>query len=152
VGRPAVYSIGSSNRSFPEFLEVLCHYGIEIVADVRRFPTSRFPHFTHERLRLLLEERGIEYLYLGDSLGGYRSEGYGQFTETPDYKDGLKHLEELGKEKVLAFVCAERLPWKCHRRFIGRDLTKRGWDVFHILERDRIWTPKDEDDQQSLPL
>ena len=51
-------------------------------------------------------------------------------------------MEQIGKESTTAFICAERFPWKCHRRFIALSLQERGWQVMHIIEKDRIWRPK----------
>jgi len=51
-------------------------------------------------------------------------------------------MEQIGKESTTAFICAERFPWKCHRRFIASSLEEKGWQVMHIIEKDRIWRPK----------
>lgn len=65
-------------------------------------------------------------MYLGDELGGYRKGGYEAYLLTKEFLEGLKKLE--------------RLPWRCHRRFIGNALKNSGWKVIHIIEKDRRWT------------
>ena len=140
----SIYSIGSSTRGPREFVELLKAYKIETLADVRRFPTSRFEHFVEENLERILKGAGIEYIFLGDELGGMRRTGYEDYTTTEDFKEGVSKLEEIAEDKRTAFMCAERLPWKCHRRFIGFALRERGWRVIHIIEEKRVWEPKDD--------
>lgn len=137
-----VYSLGTSTRSREEFVRLLCCYRIELVVDVRRFPTSRFEHFKQQELEKLLSEIGIEYLYFGDRLGGYRRGGYVLFTTTAEFALGMGVLEELASRKLSAVMCAERLPWRCHRRFITSELKRRGWEVKHIIDEGRLWSQK----------
>jgi len=140
-----IYSLGTSNRSKEAFLEILNHYGIDLVVDVRSYPTSRFEHFKREALERFLDKAGIDYLYLGNELGGYRKGGYENHMGTPLYEQGLNIVESKAKGMVLSLLCAERLPWRCHRRFIGKSLKERGWRVLHIIEKERIWETRDED-------
>ncbi len=137
----SVYSLGTSTRSGDEFIQLLKHYGVELVVDVRRFPVSRFEHFNRPELARLLTEKGIEYLYLGDRLGGYRRGGYSAFISSEEFSKGMQALEVAVSEKVGAIVCAEKLPWRCHRRFIAAELGKRGWEVKHIIDEHRVWSP-----------
>lgn len=140
-----IYSLGTSNRSEASFLEILRHYGIDLVVDVRSFPTSRYEHFKKEAFQRFLEKARIDYLYLGKELGGFRKGGYEKHMETPLYEEGLNIVERKAKERLLSLLCAERLPWRCHRRFIGKSLKERGWRVLHIVEKGRIWETKEED-------
>jgi len=140
--RRLIYTLGMSTRSAEEFLALLLTYGVEAVADVRKFPTSRFEHFRREELGGLLDGAGIEYLYMGKELGGYRPSGYQNFTATPTFQEGLGRLEEIATKKRTAIVCAERFPWRCHRRFIALALEERGWEVVHIIEPGRVWLSK----------
>ncbi len=137
-----VYSLGTSIRSGDEFVRLLRCYGVELVVDVRRFPVSRFEHFNQQELARLLAEKGIGYLYLGDKLGGYRRGGYPAFVNSEEFNKGMEMLEIAASEKVSAIVCAERLPWRCHRRFIAAELEKKGWEVKHIINENRVWSPK----------
>jgi uncharacterized protein (DUF488 family) len=137
-----IYTLGTSTHSKEEFLELLNYYHIETVVDVRSFPQSRFEHFKKENLARILKEDGINYVYLGKQLGGFRKGGYLSYTKSIPYKEGISNLEQIGKESITAFICAERFPWKCHRRFIASTLEEGGWYVEHIIEKDRIWRPK----------
>jgi len=140
----AIYTLGTSSRSFDEFLALLREHKIEVGVDIRSFPTSRFPHFKREYLERNLECAGIQYLYLGKELGGFRKGGYLAYMETDSFQKGLERLEEVGKKNKTAFFCSERFPWKCHRRWVAGKLIQRGWKVIHIIEKGRIWVPEKE--------
>ena len=125
-----------------DFLGLLKHMGIEAVVDVRRFPTSRFEYFRKDELARLLPGAGIDYSYLGSELGGYRRGGYQAFLSTEDFKRGVEKLEGVARERKTAILCAERFPWRCHRRFISIELEKRGWRVVHIIDEKRSWVSR----------
>lgn len=138
------YTLGTSNRSLEEFLEILREYKIEKIVDVRHFPTSKlFPHFKKENLGKFLKEKGIEYFHI-EKLGGYREGGYENYMKTKEFKEGLEELIKIAKNQNLVIICAEKFPWKCHRAFIARELEKRGIKVIHIIEKGRIWEPKSQ--------
>ena len=137
-----IYSIGSSTRQIEEFIDLLHRFQIHTLVDVRSYPKSRFNHFIKENLDRELKESGIEYLYLGKELGGYRKGGYEPYTLTPSYKQGIGQLDTIGKKDTSAFMCAERLPWKCHRKFIALSLQERGWKMLHIIDEKSVWEPK----------
>jgi len=137
-----IYTLGTSTHSKEEFLELLNYYHIETVVDVRSFPQSRFEHFTKENLMSILKEVGITYIHLGKQLGGFRKGGYLSYTKSVPYQEGISNLEQIGRQSITAFICAERFPWRCHRRFIASTLEERGWHVEHIIEKDRTWRPK----------
>jgi uncharacterized protein (DUF488 family) len=134
-----IYTIGTSNRGIEEFIEVLIHYGIRLVIDVRSLPKSRFTHFNRGNLEGSLSEKGIGYRWMGDILGGFRAGSYDTYTSSEDFKNGLAGLEKLAREAPSALCCAERSPWECHRRFIARELERRNWSVLHILDKERLW-------------
>ena len=71
----------------------------------------------------------------GEKLGGFRRGGYQDFTATSEFRSGLYKLEEIARERSTAIICAERFPWRCHRRFIALELEKRGWRVSHIIDK-----------------
>jgi len=139
---PTIYSIGSSTHQIKEFTKILHHFQIETLVDVRSFPVSRFNHFIKENLHRELKKAGVNYLYLGRELGGYRKGGYENYTFTVHYEKGLRILEIIAKKKTTVLMCAERLLWKCHRRFIARSLQEKGWKVIHIIDEKRVWEPK----------
>ena len=139
-----IFTLGTSNRKIEEFLEILKEYQIKIVIDVRRWPTSKyFEHFKKENLEKILTENNIQYLHF-EKLGGYRSGGYQNYLKTKEFKEALKDLIKIAKNKTVVIICAERLPWKCHRAYIARLLKKRKIEIIHIIEKDRLWQLKKE--------
>ena len=134
-----------------EFLELLCEHDIRILADVRSFPSShRYPHFNRESLAETLQLHAIGYEWLGEQLGGYRKKGLGEdspnkawksqgfrnyadYTMTEPFREGIRRLLEVAKNRRLAFMCAEQLYWRCHRRIISDYLKVKGHTVIHIL-------------------
>jgi len=136
---PRMYSLGTSNRSATEFLMVLKSFGIEVVADIRRFPTSRrFEHFRREHLARLLAGQGIEYAFLGAELGGYRRGGYETYMTGEEFQAGIRRLEKMAAQRTVAFICAEKSPGDCHRRHVACHLAARGWDIRHIIDIDDV--------------
>jgi len=125
-----------------EFWFLLTKFEIQAVVDVRRFPVSKFDHFKKDSLASTLHRWGIRYFYMGDILGGFRKGGYEEFTHTPKFVEGVKRLEDIASRFTTAFICAEKFPWRCHRRFIALKLVQDGWRVIHILDKERIWEPK----------
>ena len=147
-----IFTVGSSNRSLEEFLQLLRTNAIEMVIDVRSFPTSKFPHFKKEVLSQSLGQEGLGYIFLGKDLGGYRKGGYEAYTQTHDYLRGMELLERMASRCRCTIFCAERLPWRCHRRFIGQSMQERGWKVWHIIEEGRVWkAPTSDEDSKSYP-
>ncbi|MGQ9474917.1 MAG: DUF488 domain-containing protein [Actinomycetota bacterium] len=148
-----IFTLGTSTRTREEFLDVLAAWGIRRVCDVRSFPTSRrFPHFSRETLSAFLEDNGIEYLWMGELLGGYRKGGYQAHMEKAEFREGIEALERAAAERPTAVLCAELLPWKCHRRFIASVLESRGWEVVHVLDVHRFWKPKKPGSQATFSL
>ncbi len=136
-----IYTLGTNRRTEEDFIEILNAYGIERLIDVRRFPTSKFPHFKKESLARLLKDNGIEYFFLGEELGGYRKGGYEEYVLTENFRSGIEELVRLSEVKRSVIICAERFPWKCHRRWIARELSKHGWKVIHIIDKGKEWIP-----------
>jgi len=138
-----IYTIGTSNRSIEEFVGILKSLYIKAVVDVRSFPTSKkFPHFNSDSLAEALEKEGFHYIYLGKELGGFRKGGYQNYMKTENFKKGIEKLEEIAENSLSVFFCAEKLFFRCHRRFISEVLTERGWKVLHIVEKERIYEHK----------
>ncbi len=134
--------MGTSNRPFEDFLHILRAYKIEMVIDVRRFPISKFTYFREDNLRQSLAEENLGYFYLGKELGGFRQGGYEAYTQTLEYLVGMELLERMASRCRAVVICAERLPWRCHRRHIGRSLQERGWQVKHIIDQEKVWEEK----------
>jgi uncharacterized protein (DUF488 family) len=143
-----VWTIGHSTRSFGEFADLLAEHQIELLADVRRFPVSRrVPWTMKEAVARALEGRGIAYEHF-DALGGYRRprpndgnqgwrsntfRGYADHMASPEFIGALKHLVLRAADVRTAIMCAEALPWKCHRTLLSDSLLARGIRVVHVL-------------------
>jgi uncharacterized protein (DUF488 family) len=144
----SVWTVGHSNKAIEEFLGILKAQRVERVIDVRRYPASRkWPHFNAENLERSLREAGIGYAGMPE-LGGRRKarpdsphtawrveafRGYADFMDTPEFAAGLDRVVALARERPSALMCAEALPWRCHRSLIADALLARGWTVLEIL-------------------
>jgi uncharacterized protein (DUF488 family) len=144
-----IYTVGHSTRSFEDFVSVLRSFAIQAVADVRLIPKSRrYPHFADEFLAEHLPREGIAYLpfkQLGgrrrsrkDSRNsGWRNEsfrGYADFMETEAFARGLGELMDAAAERATTTMCAEAVPWRCHRSLISDALLVRGWNVLDMMD------------------
>jgi uncharacterized protein (DUF488 family) len=145
-----VFSIGHSTRAIEEVIAMLGEADITRLVDVRAIPRSkRHPQFNSDQLARSLNGAGIEYHHL-PSLGGRRStrngivsrntlwrvaafRNYADYAETPAFAEALAELERLARERPTAYMCAEAVWWRCHRRLITDYLLVRGWDVAHLL-------------------
>ncbi|MFA5352822.1 MAG: DUF488 domain-containing protein [Thermodesulfovibrionales bacterium] len=126
-------------------MEILLSSSISLVIDVRSSPRSKIETFSQAYLRDLLMKEGIAYLFLGAELGGLRKGGYEAYTATEAFHQGIDRLEEAISGRKGVILCAERFPWKCHRKWISRELQRRGWLVEHILDKEKIWIPRNRD-------
>lgn len=147
--RPTIWTIGHSTRSFPELLDALVPYGIEVVADVRRYPGSRrLPQFAEAALRVELESHGLSYVWI-PALGGRRRavpdtpnigwrhpafRGYADHVQSEEFAEGLFELLMIAYGLRTAIMCSEVLWWRCHRRIIADVLVSIGIDVVHIAD------------------
>ena len=147
-----IWTIGHSNRDWEGFLAVLRQYGIRQLVDVRSHPRSRFPHFKRDALAHLLPEAGIEYVWMGNTLGGLRPGGYATWMMSEAFGRGLAELEALATERPTVFMCAERDPRQCHRRTIALALLDRGWDVRHLISLDESYPAGQEALQLSFDM
>ncbi|MGH2963410.1 MAG: DUF488 family protein [Solirubrobacterales bacterium] len=147
-------TIGHSTHDADAFVALLRGCGVEGVADVRRFPSSRrLPHFNSGALGERLATEGIAYALLGEGLGGRRRaepdtanagwrvagfRGYADHMRSAEFLSALSALEELGRERRTAFMCAEGPWWRCHRQLIADALLARGWTVEHVMPDGRL--------------
>lgn len=137
-----IYTLGSGLRTAEDFIEILLSYEIRSVIDVRSFPRSKMPHFSREPLAGLLAANNIAYHFLGKELGGIRKGGYSEYVVTESFSEGIGMIESIAKDTVSAIICAEKFPWKCHRKWIARELGRRGWKITHIIDKGKEWNPK----------
>jgi uncharacterized protein (DUF488 family) len=146
----AIFTLGTGTRTRAEFISLLERLEVKVVVDVRRFPTSRFEHFKKEKLAKSLSEAGVRYCDLGAELGGYRKEGYRNFMTSGEFLCGLEKLKNIAQARKTTIICAEKLPWRCHRRFIAEELEKQDWSVTHVIDEEHNWTPKTKSSEPAL--
>ena len=138
-----IWTIGHSTHSFEDLISLLKHYGLEILVDIRRFPSSKkFPHFNQEYLQSQLPDLNINYIWLGDDLGGFRKGGYTKYMNTETFKEGLNKLLTIAKSGRTAIMCAEIVWFRCHRRWIAEQLVMDGYEVIHIIDDKKTYVHK----------
>jgi uncharacterized protein (DUF488 family) len=145
---PPVFTLGHSTRPISEFLDLLREHCVQVLIDVRRYPGSRrHPQYSRDSLATSLQEAGIEYMH-EPGLGGRRAvrpgsphtawrveafRGYADHMETPEFEAALGRLMDRAARETVAILCAEAVPWRCHRRLISDALVARDVEVRHIL-------------------
>lgn len=139
-----IWTIGHSNHPLAVFLDLLARQRIDLVVDVRSSPYSRYAsQFNREALHAALVDRSVQYLFLGDLLGGraedqqcYDDEGrvlYGRLAQSPGFRQGIERLLSVAARTRAAILCGEEDPTDCHRRLlVGRVLQERGVSVLHL--------------------
>ena len=174
-----IFTVGHSTHAIGEFVDLLRAHGVEQVADLRTVPKSRHnPQFWGDALEASLDEAGIGYRWFRQ-LGGLRRtsddspngawrnasfRGHADYMQTPEFADGLSDLEEYATPAPTALMCAEAVPWRCHRSLVGDSLLVRGWEVldifsltkatpekltgFAVVDGDRITYPPEEGEQK----
>ncbi len=146
-----LFSIGHSTRTVEYFVSMLQAHGVKELVDVRTIPKSRHnPQFGRGNLGIFLRKQGIGYKWLGEELGGLRHakkdskntgwenlsfRGFADYMQTSKFEEGLKKLQAIAQKKNTAIMCAEAVPWRCHRSLIADAMTKKGWKVYHISSR-----------------
>lgn len=150
-----VYTVGHSTRSAGELVELLREHGVELLVDVRRWPSSRrHPHFDRDALGATLAEAGIDYRHQ-EALGGMRDPGpekesrndgwrtegfraYADHLNTEDGQEAVERLARTGRARTVAVMCAEAVPWRCHRQLVADALVARGLEVRHVVGPGRV--------------
>src|SRR5947209_2722978 len=146
--RRVVLTVGHSTHPIGEFIAMLEAHGVDQLADVRTVPRSRHnPQFNHDALAASLAEAEIRYVHM-PGLGGLRHprpdsphtawrnasfRGYAGYMETAEFRESLDRLIEIAGETQTVIMCAEAVPWRCHRSLIADGLTVRGIPVEHIM-------------------
>ena len=148
--KTVIFTIGHSTRPIEEFIELLRANHIRQLVDIRTIPKSRRnPQFSAENLSVSLGEAGIEYTHL-KALGGLRRprpdsvntgwrnasfRGYADYMQTPEFEAALDRTIDLARQKPAALMCAEAVPWRCHRSLVSDALVVRGIEVREIVSR-----------------
>ena len=154
TGPVTVYTIGHGSRPMAEFIGLLEDARIARLVDVRAHPASRrHPQFCREALENSLALAGIHYVWEGKVLGGRRrgvkasphtalkSESFRAYADhmmTAAFREGLNRVVEWGRLARIAILCAERLPWECHRNLIADSLVARGHAVSHLISPNQV--------------
>jgi len=149
---PLILAIGHSTRSIEAFIAMLEAHGVRRVVDVRTIPRSRHnPQFNRDTLPEALRHAGIAYTHM-EALGGLRHaspdslntgwrnssfRGYADYMQTPEFEAGLERLIQAAERDQVAIMCAEAVPWRCHRSLIGDALIVRGCAVEDIVSESR---------------
>jgi uncharacterized protein (DUF488 family) len=145
-----VFTVGHSTRTLEEFMELLKTYNVTLVVDVRTVPRSRHnPQFNKEPLPNSLKTQSVKYVHMPE-IGGLRHpkrdsinlawknsgfRGYADYMQTQEFTDNLLRIVALARENCLALMCAEALPWRCHRNLISDALVARHIKVLHIISK-----------------
>lgn len=145
---PTIWTIGHSTRPIAEFIALLRAHGINLLIDVRTVPRSRHnPQFNTEALAESLRGAGLGSIHM-PALGGLRKarkdsindgwrnasfRGYADYMQTPEFCEALEVLMSTSRLQPTAIMCAEAVPWRCHRSLIADALAVRGWTIRHIL-------------------
>jgi uncharacterized protein (DUF488 family) len=148
--KPVMFTVGHSTRPIGEFIELLQAHGIQELIDVRTIPKSRHnPQFNEDDLQESLKRAHIGYKHI-KKLGGLRRttkdsvntgwrnasfRGYADYMAMPEFSEGLEELIKIAHSRKTAIMCAEAVPWRCHRSLIADALIKKGWLVCDIMSR-----------------
>ncbi|MCL5096939.1 MAG: DUF488 domain-containing protein [Candidatus Omnitrophica bacterium] len=143
-----VLTVGHSTRTIEDFIRLLQAHSVTCVADVRTIPRSRHnPQFNAELLPQSLKKAGIRYVHLA-GLGGLRHttrmspntgwrnasfRGFADYMQTPEFENALEELLQLAGRGQVVLMCAEAVPWRCHRSLIADALLARGIRTEHIM-------------------
>ena len=147
-----LWTLGHSTRPIDEFIRVLRAHEIILLVDVRTVPRSRYnPQFNTDTLSESLKEAGLVSLHM-PALGGLRKaqkdsinigwrnasfRGYADYMQTDKFQRALEELMAYGTDTRTAIMCAEAVPWRCHRSLIADALTSKGWEVRHIMSPEK---------------
>jgi uncharacterized protein (DUF488 family) len=150
LANPLIFTIGHSTHPLPEFIALLQAYDIAHLVDIRTVPRSRYnPQFNRETLPEALKLEGIDYLHMS-GLGGLRHtrtdspnlglrnasfRGYADYMQTPEFAQAVTQLIAIAAQMRTALMCAEAVPWRCHRNLLSDALVVRGIRVEHIMSK-----------------
>ncbi len=144
-----IFTLGTGHRPAFDFSRILTKYGVQVIFDVRRVPEAQEEHFRRNGLQALCAGQGVDYIYLGNELGGPQRDDYRRWTETDEFSRGLGIIRGKAPKRVCCILCAEESPTNCHRKLIGDLLAKDGFEIVHILDENRVWLPQPTDPQPS---
>lgn len=148
IAKPIIFTIGHSTRTLEAFLAILKKFHIQEVVDIRTIPRSRHnPQYNEEHIRAFLKRHHIGYSHL-KALGGLRHpqvdsvntgwhnpsfRGFADYMQTDEFEIAINELCESARKKTIIIMCAEAVPWRCHRSLVGDALLARGFQVDDII-------------------
>ncbi len=155
-----IFTIGHSTRSIEEFINLLKKYDIDLLADIRQFPGSKYtPQFNRVNLEASLKKENIQYVH-SSKLGGRRKakensihtgwrnsgfRGFADYMQTSEFAEGLSDLLDFSMHHTTAIMCAEAVPWRCHRSLVADALIIRNIKVINIISvsnsKEHLLTP-----------
>lgn len=134
-----IYTVGYGSRTKEEILNLLAMHGVQVVVDVRRWPTSKLERFRGNELSQWLLAEGVDYVWMGEELGGFRRGGYEAHVASESFRRGIQQLLSLAATRRTCLLCLETSPRGCHRRFIATYLDRKcGVKVLHILSKKKL--------------
>ena len=148
------YTMGFSNRTWEQTIEILAAFEIRKLVDIRTLPGSKHtPQFNLQHMEAALPQAGVEYVHL-KSLGGLRKpvkdsainaawqnsgfRGYADYMQTPEFASALNELIRLLREKTTVYCCTEAVFWRCHRQLVSDALAVRGFRIGHIFSKSKV--------------
>lgn len=148
MGEHTILTIGHSTHPIDEFIAMLRAHSVQHLVDVRTVPKSRHnPQFERHALDNSLNEADIRYTWMGDTLGGFRRpvpdsinqawrnlnfRGYADYMQTPQFAEALRKLQQVAEQNTTTIMCAEAVPWRCHRSLIADSMLAHNWTVLEI--------------------
>jgi uncharacterized protein (DUF488 family) len=151
----SLWTLGHSTRPIDEFIGLLHAHQVSLLVDVRTVPRSRYnPQFNRDTLARSLRDDGLQYRHLPE-LGGLRKpkknsvndgwrnasfRGYADYMQTDEFLNALEALMAECRLQATAIMCAEAVPWRCHRSLIADALVSRGWEVRHVMSPEKATT------------
>lgn len=150
-----IYTIGHSTHSQEEFISILKAYDIEVLVDIRSYPGSNYvPHFNKENMEEWIPENDIKYIHMKE-LGGRRKaikdideslidgwtqkafRNYAGYSLTEEYAGAIDKLIGIADKSRVCYMCAESVPWRCHRLIVSNTLVAKGINVYHIMSESK---------------
>jgi len=148
-----VFTLGTANRQHYDFTKILGKYGIQVIMDIRRSPASpQSPQFSRDSLQMLCASQKADYVFLGNDLGRnlpteLRPSDHPErfvlrdWQTSDEFQQTLKIIAGKAGKRVTCILCSERLPDDCQRLYLAEELSRLGFEVAHILDESRLWSP-----------
>ena len=147
-----LFTVGTDHRKSYDFTRILFKHGVEVVFDIRRSPEAPEEHFRRAGLQALLAGQHIDYVFLGNELGGPQPGQGGPWLASDESRRGVDIIHTKAGRRVCCILCTERTPEHCHRLEVGRELARQGIEVVHLLDENSFWQPPPVQPRPNRPL